>query len=39
MEYIIREATEFELYPDNMNREEGFYLRSPGSHSFIIQEQ
>jgi hypothetical protein len=26
MECIIREATEIELHPDNMNREEGFSL-------------
>jgi hypothetical protein len=26
MEHIIREETEIELHPDNMNREEGFSL-------------
>jgi hypothetical protein len=27
MEHIIKEATESELHPNNMNRDEGFSLR------------
>jgi hypothetical protein len=27
MERIIREATEIEIHPDNMNREAGFSIR------------
>jgi hypothetical protein len=32
MECIIREVTEIELHPDNMNKEEGFSQSKSASH-------
>jgi hypothetical protein len=32
MEHIIKEAIEFELHPDTVNREEGFFLSNSLKH-------